>query len=339
MSPILPYYDSHGEPPLNNICSSYASSQTSGNTRIHPFSPDDIVSPMTPPQKPVIVPLQPFVPVEPQHEAQPLVERKDIYVRQKQPVDVPVAQPPIMVEEPYIRRLQLVDGRSIDELVDLPPPWVRPPTPPPRSPKRLTVKVHPPEDHIPLEVYLQSQVIPIRPSASVTSNTSDASRYSRTTDGRSIKSIKENRNGWREEGVPPMPIMRKPVGSGRYRTMAPLAERKPGEHVAFQLSVDADIGRSLTAPQQTRERSISAPVRNSVTDDVVDQYVDMSATIYNVQELDTRRLESDWVAPLRLSASVSQSVTVKKQRSSPVPILGVPAAPPPGGRGSRLYEV
>jgi hypothetical protein len=252
-------------------------------------------------------------------------------------VDAPAIKPLVEVEQPYVRRVQLVDRPSIDELAYLPPPWVRPPTPPPRSPKRLTMRVHPPEDHTPLEVYLKSAIIPIRPSASVASNTSDTSRYSRTTDGRSIK---EGRNGgWRQENAPPMPIIRKPVGSGWYRTTAPVAEKKSGDHVAFQLSDNADAGRSLTASQQTRERSMSAPVRTSVTEDVVERYGDMSATIYNIQELDFAGLESDWVAPLRLSTIGSQATPVKKQRNSQVPILGVPAAPPPGGRGSRLYNV
>lgn len=262
-------------------------------------------------------------------------------MRRVQFVDAPAPKPLLQVEQPYVRRVQLVDRPSIDELADLPPPWVRPPTPPPRSPKRLTMKVYPPEDHTPLEEYLKSAITPIRPSASVTSNTSDTSRYSRTTDGRSIKSIKEGRSGvWLEEGIPPMPIMRKPVGTGWYRTMAPLPEKKiSGNHVAFQISGDTDTGRSLTAPQQTRERSTSEPVRTSVAEDVLDRYAQMSATIYNVQELDFEGLESDLVAPLRLSSSISHATTVKKHRNSPVPILGVPAAPPPGARGSRLYDV
>jgi hypothetical protein len=297
---------------------------------------------MTPPEQAATTTVQPLVLEESQQEAQPLVEPEDPHVRRVQLVDTPVVKPLVEKEQPYIRRVQLVDRPSIDDLADLPPPWVRPPTPPPRSPKRLTMKVYPPEDQTPLEVYLKSAITPIRPSASVTSNTSDTSRYSRTTDGRSIKSIKEDRNGtYREGEAPPMPIMRKPVGSGWYRTMAPVAEKKPsGEHVAFQLSNNTDRGRSLTTPQQTRERSISVPARASATEDVLDHYANMSATIYNVQELDYEGLESDWVAPLRLSSSVSQvTPPVKKQRNSEVPILGVPAAPPPGGRGSRLYDV
>jgi hypothetical protein len=248
-------------------------------------------------------------------------------VRCVQHVDAPVALPPTVAEQPYIKRVQLVDAPSIDELADLPPPWVHPPTPPPRSPKRLTMRVHPPEGHTPLEIYLNSAITPIRPSASVSSNTSDTSRYSRTTDGRSIK--ESRRGGYREGAVPAMPIIRKPVGSGWYRTMAPLVEKKSGDHVAFQLSSDSDIGRSLTKPQQKRELSSSAPV----------YYSDMSATIYNAQELDITGTESDWVAPLRLGESVSQPPAVKKRGNTSVPILGIPAAPPPGGRGSRLYDV
>jgi hypothetical protein len=306
----------------------------SGHTRIHPFSPDDVVSPITLPQQPATALLQPMVSEEPQQDARQSTEPEDPYVGRVQLVDATVAQP-LTAAEPYVRRVQLVDGPGIDEMADIPPPWVRPPTPPPRSPKRLTMKVYPPEDHTPLEVYLKSGITPIRPSASVTSNTSDTSRYSRTTDGRSIKD--STRNGLREDGAPPMPIIRKPVGSGWYRTMAPLVEKKSGDHVAFQLSGESDRGRSLTVPQQTRERSISAPERTSVTDDVLVDYSEMSATIYNVQELDIRGMESDWVAPLRLS--VSNAMTVKKRGNTPVPILGVPAAPPPGGRGSRLYNV
>jgi hypothetical protein len=290
---------------------------------------------MTPPQQPAAAPLQPMVPAEPQQEVQSPVQVEDPHVRRVQPVDAPRAQPLPKPEQPYIRRVQLVDAPGIDELADLPPPWVRPPTPPPRSPKRLTMIVHPPEDHTPLEVYLKSQVTPIRPSASVASNTSDTSRYSRTTDGRSIK--EDRRNDWRQGEAPAMPIVRKPVGSGWYRTMPPLVEKKPGDHVAFQLAGYSDVGRSLIAQQQARERSVSAPVRASVTDDVLEHYPEMSATIYNVQELDIRGIESDWVAPLRLS--VSQTTVVKKHGNTSVPILGVPAAPPPGGRGSRLYEV
>lgn len=278
-----------------------------------------------------------MLPVEPQQEVQSLTEPEDPNVRRVQLVDPPRAQPLAEVEQPYIRRIQLVDGPSIDELTDLPLPWVRPPTPPPRSPKRLSVKVHPPEDHTPLEVYLKSAITPIRPSASVSSNTSDTSRYSRTTDGRSIK--ESTRGGGWEEEVRTMPIIRKPVGSGWYRTMSPLVEKKSGGHVVFQLAGDSDTGRDLTAPQQTRERSGSAPVHTSVIDDVLEHYSDMSAAICNVQELDIMGMESDRVAPLRLSASVSQSTAIKKRGNTPVPILGVPAAPPPGGRGSRLYDV
>jgi len=307
----------------------------SDHTRIHPFSPDDIVSPMTPPQQPATAPVQPMVPLEPQNDARQPTEPEDPYDRRVQLVDATVAQPPTTAEQPYVRRVQLVDGPSIDELADLPPPWVRPPTPPPRSPKRLTMKVYPPEDHTPLEVYLKSAITPIRPSTSVKSNTSDTSRYSRTTDGRSIKD--SARDGLLEDVAPPMPIIRKPVGSGWYRTMAPLVEKKSSDHVAFQLSGESDIGRSLTAQQQARERSISAPEHTSVTDEVLVDYSEMSATIYNVRELDIRAMESDWVAPLRLS--VSNTTTVKKRENTPVPILGVPAAPPPGGRGSRLYNV
>ena len=86
---------------------------------------------------------------------------------------------------------------------------------------------------------------------------------------------------------------------------------------------------------------MSAPVRTSVAgdEDLLERYGDMSATIYNIQELDFAGLESDWVAPLRLSTSGSQATPVKKQRNSQVPILGVPAAHPPSGRGSRLYNV
>ena len=231
--------------------------------------------------------------------------------------------------------MQLVDGPGIDELADLPLPWVRPPTPPPRSPKRLTMKVYPPEDHTPLEVYLRSQITPIRPSVSVASKTSDTSRYSRTTDGRSIR--ESNRDGRHEGEALTVPIIRKPVGSGWYRTMSPLVERKPGDHVALQIAGDSNTGRSLTAPQQTREKSTSAPVRTPVTDDVLVYYPDMSATIYNIQELDIGGVESDWVAPLRLS--VSNETVIKKRGNTPVPILGVPAAPPPGGREGRMYEV
>ena len=308
----------------------------SGHARIHPFSPDDIVSPVTPPQQPATAPLQSMVPLEPQEEVQSLTQAEDPHVRHMQLVDLPRAQPSAEAEQPYIRRVQLVDGPGIDELADLPLPWVRPPTPPPRNPKRFTMKVHPPEDHTPLEVY-QSQIIPIRPSVSVSSNTSDTSLYSRNTDGRSIRET--THGGGREKDIPQTPIIRKPVGSGWYRTMPPLVERKSGDHVAFQLDGDSDVGRSLTAPQQTQERSISAPVRASATDDVFVYYSDSSVHIYDVQELDITGMESDCVAPLRLSTSDSQPTAVKKRGNTPVPILGVPAAPPPGGRGNRLYEV
>jgi hypothetical protein len=67
-------------------------------------------------------------------------------------------------------------------------------------------------------------------------------------------------------------------------------------------------------------------------------YSEIGVDVYDGQVFDDMDSASDRVAPLTLSSSSRQN-EVKKRIDSPVPILGVPAAPPRGGRGKRLYEV
>lgn len=75
-----------------------------------------------------------------------------------------------------------------------------------------------------------------------------------------------------------------------------------------------------------------------MTGDMLGLYAEICVNTYDGRGFEEMDSASDRVAPLKLSASHGPN-DVKKRKDTQVPILGVPAAPPPGGRGSRLYEV
>lgn len=313
---------------------SISSSGSSEVIQVHYFSPDDISVPLRTSLQPPSPSRLPIVPLEAPIESQTGGQHSASRAIVSDVITIP----------------------NIDTLASLPEPWVRPPTPPPRSPKRLQRQSEQAEPFkqsedsekvdknkkvqsliveriAPLQLYHGCELPSLLRSSTVLSNSSDSSHYSRATDGHSEAGSRRGRKEWSAMDTLPKPIARKPVGTGWYRTPSIVVEEDYRGHIGYHVVDGATIERDSIGLPQTRGRSGSGTATVLPSDVTTGNPAGLSTNVSDGRQ----ELDAIAVAPLRLKAH--RESAVQKGGSPLVPILSVPAAPSPGDRERRLYDI